>query len=476
MMKMTQLKKNQVENIDQKIIFELLQSSEKGLSQKTAEKRLVLYGQNTLKKYSVSVWEVLFRQLKNSLIYLLIVASVLSFWVNDYSDATIILAILLINTSLGFFQEYKSEKIIEKLSRFITMQVRVRRDDNVSLVDQTQLVPGDIIIVHEGDIVPADMKLLEATNLQVNESQLTGESVPIIKNSKDILFTGSVIEKGMAIGIIYATGENTEYGTIAVLSRETKKQTQYVKSLQDFSSFLIKTILLGLTLVFISKLILDKGIHNSIDLLIFIIATAVAVVPEVLPVITTVSLSSGALKLAKKHVVVKRLSSLEDFGNVDLLCTDKTGTITENKMVINQIISIDPALFQKFAYAAIVHLKGEKRRTQNKYDVAFSTYVSDDIKHQAKSLTILKELPFDPEGRRRIILRDGSAKQFLIVIGAPEALFNISAPSQNHYAEEIQSAGRQGLHTLAIAYKEIQYDSDYDILNSANYDLFLGSR
>ena len=471
-----QLKRKDIEKIDQKTLFDLLKSSEKGLNQCEAEERFLLYGPNTLSKNSVSALEVLIRQLKSSLIYLLIVASFLSYWIGDYSDSTIILMILLINTSLGFYQEYKSEKIIEKLTQYITMQVQLRRDGDTVLLDQSKIVPGDIVIIHEGDIIPADMKILEVTNLQINESQLTGESLPANKKQGELLFTGSVVEKGMSVGLVYATGEQTEFGTIAVLSRETKRTTQYEKSLKNFSSFLIKIILFGLALVFISKLILDKNIHNVVDLLLFIIATAVVVVPEVLPVITTVSLSSGALKLAKKHVVVKRLSSLEDLGNVNLLCTDKTGTITENKMIINKIVSSDTDLFERFAYASIIQLKERKRIPKNSYDAAFLIYISEEIKRQTESFFILKELPFDPEDRRRrVVLEDSSVhKQYLVSIGAPETLFSISTNHPEQYLEKIQEAGRQGFHTLGIAFKEIEYGNDYNILQDEHDLIFLG--
>jgi P-type Mg2+ transporter len=449
---------------------------EKGLSQSEAEKRLLTYGPNTLRKSRVSAWKVFFRQLKSSLIYLLVAASLLSYWIGDGSDALIIFIILSINTSLAFFQEYKSEKSIEKLSSLITMQVRVYRDGDLVLLDQSKLVPGDVVVVHEGDIAPADIKLLQVDHLEVSEAQLTGESLPQIKQQNDLLLTGSVIEKGVGVGAVFATGEKTGFGKIAVLSRETKKETQYEKSLKEFSSFLIKTTLLGLFLIFICKLILDKNVHDIASLFLFIIATAIAVVPEVLPVITTVSLSSAALKLSKKHIVTKRLSSIEDLGNVNMLCTDKTGTITENKMSIKNIVSSDEALFQKLAYAAIIPIKHRKRRQQNSYDDAFFAFVSKSITDQAKSLVIVKELPFDPKARRRrVILEDRlTNKHYLVSLGAPEACAAISNHSAPRYLDEAKSAGKQGLHTLGIAYKEISYLPDFDIVNNEHDLFFLG--
>lgn len=457
-------------------------TSIKGLSQKEAETNLAYFGPNLLGKKSANAIKILLRQFQSSLIYLLVIASVISYWIKDYSDGTIILIILLVNTFLGFYQEYKSERIIEKLSRLITKQVMVRRDGQTALIDESQIVPGDILIVREGDIVPADIALLEAGNLQVNESQLTGESIPINKKAtaeiseENILSAGSTIEKGEGIGIVYATGKNTELGILAVLSTETKKQTQYEKSLHSFSVFLMKVVLSGLGLVFVFKIILNKGFSNITELFIFIIAMAVAVVPEVLPVIATVTLSSGALKLAKKHVVIKRLSSLEDLGNVNLLCTDKTGTITENKMAVNSIAASDDDLFQKLILATIDPVKRRKHVAQNSYENAFISYVPDRLQKEARELTIAKELPFDPNDRRsRSIIKDNKNNQYyLVVLGAPEALLKISGNSDKKYLDEIAQEGKSGLHHLALSYKKIGYKDNFDILKNERGLIFLG--
>ncbi len=462
-----------------------LQTSTNGLSQKEAERRLEKYGANVLGKKSPTAFNVLSRQLKSSLVYLLMIASLVSYGIHDTTDGTVILIVLIINTSLGFYQEYKSEKILEKLSRFISRQVRVRRDGEIVLLDQTRVVPGDVLIVREGDVVPADLRLFETENLQVNESQLTGESIPMVKRpsieghatANTLLFTGSVIEKGGGGGIVYATGKQTEFGTIAVLSTETKKETQYEKSLKAFSSLLIRIVLVGLMCVFLAKLVFHPGFSRMTDLLLFIIALAVSTVPEVLPVITTITLARGALKLAKQHVVVKRLSALEDLGNVNLLCTDKTGTLTENTMTIRSIVARDNELFQTLAYATIAPLKHRKRRTQNSYDDAFIKYVSDRIQRSAHALTIVKEIPFDPDDRRRrVVLEDAKhCRYYLVVLGAPEVLLKITADEHAHSTlRTIAQEGASGLHHLGLAYKEIRYTDEFDILKHESGLQFLG--
>ncbi len=467
-----------------------LASSRNGLAQKEAEKRFVERGPNVIERKEVSRIDVFGRQFRGALIYLLIVASAICYAIRDYTDGTVVLIILAINTFLGFFQEYRSEKIIEKLSRFISRQARIKRDGQFVLLDNSRIVPGDVIMVREGDIVPADIRLISAEDLQINESQLTGESVPVVKrvseagNAKpeNLIFAGSIVEKGEGIGIVYATGNNTELGSIAALSVETKKETQYGKSLALFSSFLMRMTLLGLTFIFIFKLILNRSLSNVADLLLFIIAMAVAIVPEALPVIATVTLSSGALKLAKRRVVVRRLSSMEDFGNVSLLCTDKTGTLTENKMTVRKITATDAELFQKFAYASITPWKNRKRRMQNSYDDAFLRYVPERVVHEAQDLRIVEELPFDPDARRsRVVLENAKTKKrYLVSIGAPEVLIGISAHARSgsrdkrKYLRDLATEGREGLHHLAIAYKEIAYTEGFDILKNERNLVFLG--
>ncbi len=477
--------KKEVLNATKTELITKLKTTDVGLSSAQAQYRLEKEGPNVFGKKTVNAWKVLLRQLKGSLVYLLIIATLISYGIKEYSDGTIILIILLVNTGLGFYQEYKSEKIVEKLSHLITNQILVKRDDENVLVDKSQIVTGDMVVVKEGDVVPADIRLLEADNLQVNESSLTGESAFISKqvshaskiSQAQLLFAGSVIERGEGVGLVYATGKQTELGTIATLATETKKQTQYETALQSFSSSLIKIVLFGLALVFIMKLILNGGFSHATQLLLFIIATAVSVVPEVLPVIATITMSTGALKLAKKHVVVKRLSSLEDLGNVNLLCTDKTGTITENNMTIRNVVSKNQDLFLTFAYASVMMFKGKKRRGQNAYDNAFLQYVPETIKKEARTLSLVKELPFDPAARRRrIILKDSkSHAYYLVVIGSPEVLLDISrCPTKRAWRHIIKTEGASGLHHLGLAYRKISYTDDFDMLQGEHGGTFLG--
>jgi Mg2+-importing ATPase len=482
--------KTKILTLSKQEFLEELQTSSTGLSQEEANNRLAEYGKNQLTRTGHNALRTFIRQFQSSLVYLLVAACLISLWLRDYSDATLIAIILFINTTLGFYQEYKSERIVEKLSRFISKQVLVKRDGKIFAVNETDIVPGDLVIVCEGDIAVADMRLIEVDNLQVNESQLTGESVPVTKRASDempqdsagqnlsFVYTGSIIEKGEGIGVVYATGNCTQFGIIASLSTETKKETQYEKFLFSFSGLLIKVTLVGLALIFVLKILFNSGhLSNVAELLLFIVALAVAVVPEVLPVIATVTMTSGAMKLAKKQVVVKRLSSMEDFGNVTMLCTDKTGTITENKMTVTKVTSEDERFMLTLAYASIQKINGQKKQFQNSFDEAFINYIPKEIKTLDDRFKILRELPFDPDARRRrTVVFDGQTKKhYLVVIGSTQTLLEIAKnQKQARCSEELISERKEGLRHIAVAYKEIIYDEDFDILKNERGVEFLG--
>jgi len=461
------------------------------LSQSEAESHRATSGFNTLTKSRHTALDVLVRQLKSSLIYLLAVASIVSFAIGDVSDGIIIAVILVINALLGFAQEYRSERAVEKLSTLISKRVSTKRDGKTVQLDQVQLVPGDIILLEEGDVVSADCKLLIAEGLQVNESQLTGESVPVTKavqageaqhtggDDASLLFTGSVIEKGKATAVVYAIGDATELGKIASLSTRTRKVTQYQKSLQSFSSLLIRVVLVTLTLTFLAKLLLTRDLTHLPAFLLFIVALAIVAVPEALPVIATTTLSTGAMHLAKKQVVVKRLSSLEDLGNVTLLCTDKTGTLTEGKMSIQKVVADDPLRLQRFAAATVKSLSGAGVARQDSFDVAFLAFIPPDIQEQAKAYLQVQALPFDPETRRScMVIEDASSHaRYLVALGAVETLLAVSdceGPQKERYRAEVTSDGEQGLRDLALAYRELPTSGPIDIPEYEQHLTFLG--
>ena len=476
--------------------LEQLHTSLDGLSSSEAEQRRAQYGPNVLTKSKHTALSVLVRQVKSSLIYLLAAASIISFAQGDLSDGIIIAVILVINTSLGFVQEYRAERAVDALSTFIRKQVAVKRDGKTTELDEARLLPGDVLFLEEGDIVPADSKLLEAENLQANEAQLTGESAPVAKTVQvqagagqqatdgeaSLLFTGSVIEKGEATAVVYATGDATELGKIAALSTQTRKVTQYEQALQSFSTLLIWVVLIALAVVFLLKLLIVRDLSQLPPLLLFIVALAIAVVPEALPVIATVTLSHGAAQLARQQVVVKRLSSLEDLGNITLLCTDKTGTLTEGKMSVQKIVTDDPARFQLFATASVESPGETGEARPDSYDAALLAYVPHDIQQQAMTYHQVQVFPFDPERRRKCVVVEESSTptrttRYLVVLGAVETLLALSdCPDQQResYLAQVASDGKQGLRDFGLAYRELPTGDHIDIQQEEQHLAFLG--
>jgi Mg2+-importing ATPase len=458
-----------------------LHSSADGLSHEEASVRLEQYGRNALKNENKhGALNLLIKQFRSSLIYMLLLADVLSFILKNANDAGVITIILLLNAGLGFYQEFKSEKAIEKLQKFVGKEILVRRDGKEVLVAEETIVPGDVVVLREGDIVPADMKLLRDDDLSVNESQLTGESVPVtktIRGEDSVVFAGSTVEQGEAEGVVFATAAKTELGKIAHLSTGTKRVTQYEQSLGSFSNFLVRVTFVTLAMVFIFKLIITHDFSHISSLALFIVALSIAVVPEAMPVIATVTLSSGALKLAKKHVIAKTLTAVEDLGNIDVLCSDKTGTLTFGKQTVKRLTSEDEELFKILAIASLETLDEKRKKFQSTFDRAFIGYVPEAEQKLGQAFKRLEEMPFDPNARRRRVVASNGIKTYLIEVGSTETLLEIThEPNGEKYLKIIKADGEQGMRHLGIAYKEVKYTTseDFDILDHEDNLKFLG--
>ena len=460
-------------------VFTELKTSSEGLTEREATDRLLQYGPNKLKDESKNkTLSIFLKQFRGSLVILLLAASILAFAIGDFNDGIVIAIILFINTGLGFLQESKSKKAIEKLQKLVGKECLVIREGSQKLIPEKQLVVGDVVILKEGDVVAADIKLFQEDDLTVDEAQLTGESMPVIKKIEGqncLVFTGSTIQQGEARGVVYATGLDTELGKIAHLSSSTKRVTQYEKSLNTFSSFIIKVTFLTLAGVFIIKILIDHSNTDISTLALFVISLSITVVPEAMPVIVTVTLSKGALNLARKHVITKTLSSVEDLGNINVLCSDKTGTLTESKLSIKSITAKDPELYQIFAIAGLESLDEKRIKQQSPFDKAYLDYVPQDLKNVAHKFKRLKELPFDPLARRRRVVASDGKKTYLIEIGSTETLLELTGSKlKKEYMKIIRADGTIGLRHLAIAYKEIQYTKDFDILKNESGLKFVG--
>src|SRR3990167_4556232 len=314
-------------------IFNELKTSEKGLSTKQARGLLEKNGSNSIHSKENKMWDIFVRQFKSPFVYLLFIAGLIALVLGQKIDTILIAVFVIVNTVLGFYQEYKSENTLKILKKYLVAKAVVVREGNEKLINASELVNGDLIILNPGDIIPADVRFVDSYNLSIDESVLTGESVPIqkdhnplksragqISEALNLGYSGTSIMSGEAKAVVVAIGKNTNYGHIASLTAQTVRESTYEKELSRFSKFTLVLVSVTLAIVVAAHLIL-KSTPSFAQLALFAIALAVSVIPEALPVVTTFSLSLGALHLAKNNVVVKRLSAIEDLGGIQILCT-----------------------------------------------------------------------------------------------------------------------------------------------------------
>ncbi len=320
-----------------------------GLSEREARKRLEIYGFNELKEDKVDSALVIFiRQFQGLFIYLLLFAAVVSLFFGEILDAGVIFAILILNAVLGFIQEYKASKALEALKALASPKALVIRDGKTKEIDARELVPGDIIILHQGMIVPADVRIIESVSLKVSYASLTGESVPISVITKplpentpladriNMAFMGCTVVYGKGKGVVVATGMNTEMGRIAErVQKEKERPTHLQRELDSLSIWLTKVLVVLISVV--SLLYIFEEHLSLFDALMVGIALAVSAVPEGLPAVVTVTLSMGASAMAKAKALVRKLASIETLSSVSIICTDKTGTLTKNEMTVREI-------------------------------------------------------------------------------------------------------------------------------------------
>lgn len=457
-----------------------LETSSDGLTSDVAQQRLDQFGPNNIDIKTESVYSLLVRQLRSPFNYLLIAAVGIECCIGEYTNSVLILILTLLNICIGFFQEYKAHQAILLLRRYIPTMTTVVRSGKRSRIPKDSLVPGDIIVLTPGSIVPADARLIQG-QIIIDESTLTGETDPVTKcieplqeaaqeifQAKNILFAGTNVVGGNCSAVVIATGNTTVFYTITAGGQSQFKLSTYEKSLLDVSRVIMHFVIVTVAVIFIVKQLLHANI-NIADELVFFITLIVAIVPEALPTVVAFSLSQGAMKLAKNYVVVKRLSAIDDLGDIEILCTDKTGTITELRLTVDAVVSDDPDrcllyhIMDTLAYTNGMTGKGA-------FDDVLLDYATQELKDALKSYTVLAKVPFDSfRMRTSVLVEDDAGKRFLIVKGAPDLLLGLSSSVDGSLSiaamsEKIQAYGREGKRTLAVAYKQVDTDTIDDEL------------
>ncbi|WP_042439048.1 magnesium-translocating P-type ATPase [Clostridium amazonitimonense] len=490
--------KNLLSNFEKEytaILLKKFNTSLEGLTEKEAEERLEKHGFNELEcEKKPTIIKRIYDNIKNPLVILLMVLALISYLSGDNKAAMVMCVMVVLGVVLKFFQELRADNSAEQLKSMVRTTATVIRDGKAEEIPLKMIVPGDIIHLSSGDMIPADVQLLSSKDLFVNQSALTGESLPVEKIISDkkydsdfentnLCFMGTNVESGTAIAIVLTTGNDTYFGKLTSKLGEQREVTSFDKGINRFTWLMIKLIFIIAPVVFLINALV-KG--DWFDSFLFAIAIAVGLTPEMLPMIVTVNLSKGAIAMSKKKVIVRRLNALQNFGAMDILCTDKTGTITCGRVILEKYLNIygkDSNRVLKYGYINSFYQTGLK----NMMDEAILEHAIDgedfDIKDKYEKID---EIPFDfMRKRMSVVVRNKRMEDVLICKGAVEEILSLcnryetkegTEAFEGKMTEEIEGIVRElneeGFRVIAIAYKlENANKKEYSIKDESGLTL-----
>ena len=448
--------------------------TENGLSDEQVETAREEYGSNILshRKEAGIVMELL-QRCRNPLVIQLLVICIVSLLMGDVRAATVVGAMVLLSVVLAYVQEHRSSKAVEKLNAMVQTNSLVMRDGKECDIPIAEIVPGEIVILQAGALIPADLRLISAKDFFVSQSSLTGESMPVEKHAEptdvtgrgvielpNACFQGSNVVSGTARGVVVNTGSRTHFGSIAEKLSGQRAQTSFDKGIAGFTWLMIRFMVVMVAIVF---LIVGVTKHDWAEALLFALSVAVGLTPEMLPMIVTVNLSKGAMAMSKKKVIVKRLNSIQNFGAIDILCTDKTGTLTQDRVILEKAIDVtnrDSDDVLRYAYMNSYYQTG----LRNVLDRSVLSHTDLDVERGCKKVD---EIPFDFQRKRMSVAVDYEGDHVLICKGAVEDIYKACTHYQideeihlmidlikDDLLEEYEELSRDGYRVLGIAYRE----------------------
>ncbi len=458
-------------------LFSLYHTKEEGLSSKNAKELLELKGKNiTIKDDKKSIFKILIDSFKDEFILILIFLSLINFLLKDSLGSIIILLIAFISASIRFIEDYSINKFNQKLKKKVTTKVTVIRNNTPTELNITEVVPGDIVKLNAGSIIPADIKIIESKDLFLNQANYTGESIlveketslnnnnPDLFNISNIALMSSNVVSGLGTGLVLKTGFDTYLGSVGSKIKFSKDNTNFNQGIKSISKLLIKYMVLVCLFVIIVDGLIKK---NFSEALLFALSVAVGITPSMLPMIVNVNLSKGSKRLAKKDVLVKDITSIENLGSIDILCTDKTGTLTENKIVLEKYIDAtgkESKNVLEYAYLNSTYSTGIK----NLVDKAIITY---GTKNRIEALTTkyekIDEIPFDYTRKKQSVVVKNKSNYLMITKGALEEILTdcqevklenrvvkLTKDIKDNIISRAKDLASEGMQVIALAIKD----------------------
>lgn len=440
----------QSKNIED-VLKELSTNKEKGLSNSEAQERIKKYGLNEITEKKLNPILKFLSYFWGPIPWMIEIAIVLSALIQHWEDFWIIFALLLLNAVVGFWQEHKADNAIELLKQKLALEARVLRDGKWLKIAAKELVPGDIVRIRLGDSLPADVKLMQGEYLMVDESALTGESLPVEKHESDVAYAGSTARQGEMIALVVATAMNTFFGRTAKLVEEAKTQSHFQKAVIKIGDYLIVLAVILVAVIFIVALYRHESFLATLQ---FALVLTVAAIPVALPAVMSVTLAIGAIALAKKEAIVSKLVSIEEMSGMDVLCSDKTGTITKNEITVADTVTLNNFTENDVMLFGTLASKEEDKDPIDNAIITRGREINTDTSN-IKSYKIENFKPFDPVSKRtEAEIIDPQGHQFKVAKGAPQIILSLTGDN-NTLADKIKNNvnefASKGYRALGVA-------------------------